>query len=169
MIIGLSGYAQSGKDTVAKTLIEKHGFERRAFADPIRNILYDLDVHGIKDIVDTVGWDGSKKIQGIRMLLQNLGVAARTYISEDVWVQAALNNLEKDKHYVITDVRFPNEAHAIKMLGGLVCRVQRPGIGPVNKHISETALDGYQFDKIINNGTGLDGLESQVLALVNDI
>ena len=43
MIIGLSGYAQSGKDTVAKVLIEEYGFTRIAFADKIREFLYDLN------------------------------------------------------------------------------------------------------------------------------
>jgi dephospho-CoA kinase len=40
MIIGLTGYAQSGKDTVANILVENYGYQRVAFADPIRALLY---------------------------------------------------------------------------------------------------------------------------------
>jgi dephospho-CoA kinase len=36
LIIGLSGYAQSGKDTVAELLCLNYGFKRIAFADAIR-------------------------------------------------------------------------------------------------------------------------------------
>ena len=31
-VIGLTGYAQSGKDTVASILVEKYGYRRIAFA-----------------------------------------------------------------------------------------------------------------------------------------
>jgi len=39
MIIGLSGYASAGKDSVAQILVEKFGYKRMAFADAIRDIL----------------------------------------------------------------------------------------------------------------------------------
>ena len=50
VVIGLSGYASSGKDTVAQFLIEEHGFEKIAFADPIRNMLLAMNpiVHGVQ-------------------------------------------------------------------------------------------------------------------------
>jgi 50S ribosomal subunit-associated GTPase HflX len=43
MIIGLSGYAQVGKDTVANILVQHHGYKRVAFADKIRECLFALD------------------------------------------------------------------------------------------------------------------------------
>ena len=43
MIIGLSGYARSGKDAVAQVLVSEFGFKRVAFADPIRDLLYEMD------------------------------------------------------------------------------------------------------------------------------
>ena len=33
-LIGLTGYARSGKDTFAARLVERHGFTRASFADP---------------------------------------------------------------------------------------------------------------------------------------
>ena len=69
MIIGLTGYAQSGKDTVAKILIEQYGFTRVAFADKIRELLYEMDppvptgvgserhVVGLQNYVDIYDWD----------------------------------------------------------------------------------------------------------------
>lgn len=42
-IIGLSGYARSGKDEAAKVLVEEYGFTRVAFADKLRETLYALN------------------------------------------------------------------------------------------------------------------------------
>jgi dephospho-CoA kinase len=42
MIVGISGYARSGKDEAAKALVEM-GFERRAFADKLREFLLALN------------------------------------------------------------------------------------------------------------------------------
>ena len=169
MIIGITGYAGSGKDTIAKILIEKYGFERRAFADNVRAILYNLDVHGVKDIVDEIGWDRAKRIPGIRSLLQNLGVSAREVLGERTWIDPVLKGLSTSKLYVITDVRFKNEAQAIRDFEGQIWRVQRPGVTPVNRHISETELDEIHANKVIINGSGLDGLEEQVSLLLNDL
>ena len=59
--------------------------------------------------------------------------------------------------YVITDVRFPNEAAYIRQRGGLLVRVTRPGTGPVNGHESESALDNEDFDvHILNDGSRED-------------
>jgi dephospho-CoA kinase len=57
MIIGLSGYSRSGKDEVAKILVEDYGFTRIAFADKIRELLYEMnpivDTHyHLKSLVD---------------------------------------------------------------------------------------------------------------------
>jgi hypothetical protein len=72
-------------------------------------------------------------------------------------------------NWIITDCRFPNEAQAIKDRGGIVIRVNRPcpeckvieghkfGCLTYKKlieHPSETSLDNYEFDHVIdNNGT----------------
>jgi hypothetical protein len=160
MIIGLTGYAQSGKDTLAGMLIGLHKYDNRAFADPIRKLLYETNPllkseYRVKGLVDVHGWDKIKvDYPEARALLQNLGVAARNLFGEDFWVEQALSGLSKGDKIVITDVRFPNEADAIKALGGQIWRVKRIGVGAVNNHESETAMDGYQVDQIfVNNGS----------------
>jgi hypothetical protein len=169
MIIGLSGYAQSGKDEVAKILIEEFGFERVAFADAIRDLLYLTNpilnelAGDIQHAVDHRGWDEIKQIPAVRKLLQSIGVAAREVLGKNVWVVAALRKMEDDsKDYVITDVRFENEASMIKYLGGVMWRISRDGVTPVNSHISENELDGYKFDQILKNEGSLDDLRELV-------
>jgi hypothetical protein len=160
-IIGLTGYAQSGKDTFASILVEKYGYSRIAFADKIRDFLYGINpmvgcspTGYLQDLVNLVGWDKAKQEPQVRRLLQDLGISARDLISEDIWVTAALSSVSKDQRVVITDVRFENEAAMIKSMGGQLWRVKRSGVGPVNDHVSESEMDGYKVDQIfVNNGT----------------
>jgi hypothetical protein len=160
-IIGLTGYAQSGKDTFASILVEKYGYSRIAFADKIRDFLYGINpmvgcspTGYLQDLVNLVGWDKAKQEPQVRRLLQDLGISARDLISEDIWVTAALSSVSKDQRVVITDVRFENEAAMIKSMGGQLWRIKRSGVGPVNDHVSESEMDGYRVDQIfVNNGT----------------
>jgi hypothetical protein len=168
-IIGLTGYAQSGKDTFASILVEKYGYSRIAFADKIRDFLYGINpmvacspTGYLQDLVNLVGWDKAKQEPQVRRLLQDLGISARDLISEDIWVTAALSSVSKDQRVVITDVRFENEAAIIKSMGGQLWRVKRSGVGPVNDHVSESEMDGYKVDQIfVNNGT-LEDLENLI-------
>lgn len=172
MIIGLCGYAGSGKDEIAKTLISDYGYRRVAFADKIKDILYDIDpvimvdAYGkritVKDLVNDEGWDDAKKNKDIRELLQRLGVAVRTYLQSTTWVDAALRGVLPTDKVVVTDVRFINEATQIRNLGGFIWRVKRSGIKAVNTHISETELDGYKVDQIFSNNGSLNDLKNLV-------
>ena len=162
MIIGLSGYAQSGKDTVAKILVEEYGFTRIAFADKIKELLYEMNPRfndrQLQQWVDLQGWDATKEIPEVRMLLQNLGVGARKIIGELVWVKVAMMQYDPNKNFVFTDVRFSNEARMIKDYGGHIWRVERPGINPANDHVSESELNAWNFDELIYNAGSLEDL-----------
>lgn len=173
-IIGLAGYAQSGKDTVASMLAPRYG--RRAFADALRDVLYALDpdcrhnvdyndIRGVSTWVDEYGWEWAKANTEVRALLQRLGTeAGRKILGEDIWVKTAMRDLLS--YTVFTDVRFPNEAQAIVDQGGVVWRVNRPGTGAVNGHPSETALDDWPYDLLIVNDGSLDDLQKQVDSVV---
>jgi hypothetical protein len=152
MIVGMIGYAGSGKDTAAEALISQ-GFERRAFADTIKTIARDI------------GWDGIKDDYG-RRLLQNLGASCRHHIDESVWVEAALRGSD-DRDIVITDVRYVNEAEFIAAAGGVLVRIERPGVGPANDHISESELESWSVDIILFNGGSPADLHSSLLTELN--
>ena len=176
MIIGLSGYARSGKDEVAKVLVEEYGFTRVAFADKIRELLYEtnpiVDTHyRLQSLVDAYGWDEVKRRPQVRELLQNVGVGARKVFSNEFWIAQALSEIHFEDNWVITDVRFENEANRIKQYDNAqVWRIKRPGVEAVNGHISEHNLDGYKVDMILKNEGTLDDLRELVrrrMALVN--
>jgi len=178
MIIGLTGYAQSGKDTVANILVEKYGFIRVAFADRIRDFLFEANpmfdsVAGeprfVREYVIHYGWEDAKKNPQIRRLLQNIGVAARNVFGEEFWVDQAMRQLDTTNDYVITDVRFKNEADALKNMGEWVegsttqlWRIKRLGVEAVNDHISENELDDYKVDQIFTNNGTIEDLELMV-------
>ena len=104
-----------------------------------------------------------------RLLLQLLGTdCGRKIIHENIWINALFadyrtqvdfnKNLPQNCNWIITDVRFPNEADAIKERGGILVRLTRsiPVESEVAVHPSETALDNYDnygkgFDYILDN------------------
>lgn len=170
MIIGLSGYAQTGKDTVAEYLVNVHNFTRVAFADPIREAVYTLDpiIEGTKtlsSIIDIYGWEQSKKIfPEVRRLIQRFGTeVGRMMWGENFWVDKAFEKINAiDGPVVVTDVRFINEADAIRKSDGRLWRIVRDSVGPVNYHLSETELDNHLFDVTIENNVNLSKLYSVI-------
>ena len=171
MIIGLSGYAQSGKDEVASILVESYGFTRVAFADKIRELLYEMNPNFhdtlLQQAVDREGWDEVKKDQSVRRMMQNLGVGVRKLFGENFWIKEALYALPTEGKFVFTDVRFTNEAEMIKLNEGQIWRVKRPNVEAVNGHVSEHDLDDYKFDQILKNEGSLDELKELVRKRVN--
>jgi hypothetical protein len=78
----------------------------------------------------------------------------------DVWVNLALFKALQFENTVLSDVRFHNEADAILRLGGRLWKIERPGVGPVNEHVSDSTMDSYPaeyFDlTIVNDSTKED-------------
>lgn len=179
-IIGLCGFARSGKDTLAQQLVANFGFERRAFADPMRDILYKLNPLVITDtgsfeegmlypirlakLIDQYGWEKAKESNEVRSLLQRLGTeAGRDILGDHVWMKQILEKPHGPR-LVISDVRFPNEAEAIKRRGGVIVRIQREGYGPVNAHESEVAYS--EQDILLENyGSPIELLENLLTEL----
>lgn len=164
MLVGIAGFAGSGKDTLAEQMVKKLGFSRGSFADTVRNVLYATNpVVGftvvptfLQDAVNYLGWEKAKySYPEVRGLLQRLGTeGGRNHISDSVWVDALFNSPHAAR-LVIPDVRFPNEAEAIKKRGGIIVRVNRDGYEPINSHVSETAYSGQDF-VLYNDGTPED-------------
>ncbi len=165
-LIGLTGFAQSGKDSIAQVLHKLYGFERVAFADPLKELALKVNPE-LARFVQESGWEMAKREPIYRRLLQDLGVGAREVFGDDIWVDTAFNKIrDRGPHVVITDVRFPNEWDRVKEHHGIVVRVQRPGIEAVNSHISEHALLGYRTDYVLFNGGGMRQLSLEVIEMV---
>ena len=162
MIIGLSGYAQAGKDTVAQILVQEYGYSRIAFADIIRTAVYRLnpivtyDGMRLAHLVDLEGWDIAKTAPEVRRLLQVMGSeVGRDLIDPQIWVELTLSTTKPTDKIVISDVRYSNEAEEIKWKKGQIWRISRiDRDAPVNAHRSESDMDSWHFDQYVaNNGT----------------
>lgn len=180
MLIGLAGKAQAGKDTAANILVEKHGFERFAFADALKDVLYEVDpfiptqnVH-LSEYLEWLddnyaeAWDLAKRDNYVRGLLQRTGQAVREW-DDRYWINVVTRLIDRgsSERVVITDVRMDNEYQAVIERSGLVFRVIRDGAG-VNDHVTETALDRYAMPEIDNNGS-LEDLEHRVASVVSSL
>lgn len=171
--IGLIGYAGSGKDTVADHLV-RHGFARVAFASPVRDVLLSInplvtrDGLRLRDVVEAHGWDTAKRqFPEVRELLQGLGAGVRDSLGESVWVEHALRRLDAlPGPVVVTDVRYRNEALALRSRNFLLAWVQRPGVGPANAHPSETDIPTELADVVLTNDGSIPELHAAVDALL---
>jgi hypothetical protein len=73
-------------------------------------------------------------------------------------------------NWIISDVRFKNEADAIVHRDGILIRIERPSVArdtPIHKHQSETDLDDYNFNHTFINNGSLDALYMMVKHFVN--
>jgi hypothetical protein len=188
MLIGVTGYAQHGKDSIGQRLVEKHGFVRFAFADQLKSMALVLDPWITFDVASPMrlstfvamqgGWEGAKAHGEVRRFLQVLGTeAVRDHLGEDSWVNAldlAIEQAGDPIDVVITDVRFPNEARYIQENEGMMVRINRLDEngevfdnGLAKDHPSEAFIESLPVDFDIVARTG--ELETVVYPLIDSL
>jgi hypothetical protein len=148
MLIGITGFKQSGKSTAAKYMEEHHGFVRLNFKDALieeikqnfPDLLKEIH-HNCYPLVTCTDDLFTIKPPLIRTLMQNYGTEVRRREDPKYWIrQWQLKNAElhrQGKNVVVDDVRFINEAEAIRFHGGVIVRVFRPDILTGGDHQSE--------------------------------
>jgi hypothetical protein len=188
-VVGISGKARSGKDTVGQFL-EKHGYERHAFADPLKEMcrryffLEGKDLTGdkepwVREVLQLAGTEHGRDFwRGIydrhqRQVEEWLYVHHGIKFCGDLWLahmELTLQEVDSrpnpPKGVYIPDCRFENEANFVKGMGGVMVRVYRPKAGlegEAGSHASETGLDYYgEWDYSIRNDGTLEDLERLV-------
>ncbi|QIW90012.1 nucleotide kinase [Pseudomonas phage SC_9_H1H8_2017] len=166
ILIGLTGRARSGKTTAAEHLAQTYLLEQYAFADPLRDGLMAIFN------LDPTDFEGDRKEQPLgwldcspRQLMQSMGTEwARNTVHPDVWVKLAEQNLEYMTKalgavlgFVVSDVRFENEADLIRRRGGTVIHILRPNALAVNPHISEAGIAANSADLTLPNYGTVEG------------
>jgi hypothetical protein len=178
VIIALTGLAGSGKSTVAAMI----GGMNLAFAQPMKEFCAQL--FGFDD-AQLYGPSSERERPSPyfrrpngepltpRYALQTLGTEWGRNCDPDVWVKAGLRRAHvyaansQGLPAVITDLRFVNEARAVREASGQVWRVDRPGLTRGN-HPSELEIWSREMDRLvtheISNTGSLDHLARAVRA-----
>lgn len=190
MIIGITGKAQSGKDTACRIVqlintvdydcacSEGEGekyildnvdnilpmtcmWEKHAFADKLKECAsiilgvprFMFESGEFKESFTSLPLSNKEgEPMTNREFLQYFGTEVGRSIDRDLWVKALMYSYGRDKesHWIVPDVRFPNEADAIRNAGGVLWKIERDGSGAGN-HISEKLIDDINVDLVIEN------------------
>lgn len=158
ILLGFSGKARCGKTTISRLITEQvPGAVILSFADALRELVADMCGYRIefvrKDVFKACTHRlGGRELSG-RELLQYTGCLVRE-INPGHWVncmERKIRSLEDSVPLIcVDDVRFPDELELIERLGGPVLRLDPHADwtpGEHSGHISETALDGYGFQR----------------------
>jgi hypothetical protein len=176
VLVGISGKAGSGKDTLATAIVKNLPLSRVThFAEPLKDAVRDIfgfsydqvNDSQLKEIIDPY-WGISP-----RQALQKLGTeGCRDVFGKDIWVksflQRALSTYSPISGLVVADVRFIEEFTALKRCGAVMVRIHRNvSTTSHTTHSSETGLDGQDldWDFVIDNHGTLEELKSHAMRI----
>lgn len=172
-MIGITGKAGSGKDTFYKEVLAPLGYKRIAFADPVKScamFFYHPIVVGLfagrinigdfkfqetfKEVANAhYEYFGETKSEKVRRQLQEIGTDIGRKIDPNIWVDIAIGYAENFPLAAFTDVRFPNEAEAIRKNGGKIIKIVRDTSilsKQAMQHPSETHIEEIRADFTIS-------------------
>lgn len=189
-LIALSGHKGCGKDTIGMFLMNNHGYRPISFAYELKNMvskMYNIPREWMDDrdkkdmpltnfpVIPTDRFALSIQHMLIdeiksgfwtpRALLILEGSIKRSVYS-NYWVKKVVNQITNDptNNYVITDMRYCNEADTLKLMvpSSLAVRVERKNHVITTSDPSERDLDNYGFDVYLYNDGSLTDLEKFV-------
>lgn len=174
MIIGFIGLKGSGKTTACNIIKRnigafQHNFKDALVAEIKRNFpdllneLSNIYRMGIDDLFKF-------KPPAMRYLMQNYGTEVRRGDIESYWVIEWLENLPNNLIVLVDDVRFLNEAHAVKTNNGTLIRLVREDIENTDNHQSEVEQDVIVADFTIKTKEGEeDVLEEKLMEIIKQV
>lgn len=171
MIVTISGFIGSGKDTVSQYLQDRYSFQQVSFAGALKDAVaavfgWDREMlegrtsesRAWREQVDS-WWAKRLDMPHLtpRWILQYWGTeVCRQGFHDDIWIASLENRLRSaDDNIVISDARFPNELATVKRLGGISLRVVR-GADPEWYNLALQANNGdrqsrHILDKLVHS------------------
>jgi hypothetical protein len=146
-VIGCAGQCANGKDELANYLAKKLNdnivykedlWQRLGFAHAVKKVF--MDSFGVTwDFIEE--WKRKNEPppgfdQNIRKCLQGIGDGFRK-MKSNIWIEIAL---KEERNIIISDVRYLNEARAIRDKGGLNILVWRKGFENNDPNLSESQI-----------------------------
>lgn len=163
MIIGLHGPIGVGKDTVAGCMVRLHGYARIGFADALRReVARAFPGMALDDTLDRAtkerpSWrihdcadPGFRRLMRDRRpdapwsprdIMRLWGTEYRRCEDPQYWITRWAEAASNHGRVVVNDVRFPNEAAAIREAGGLIIGLARSGVSRRVEHASDEPLE----------------------------
>jgi hypothetical protein len=162
MIIGITGKLGSGKTTVAEYIKKEFNFVEYSFATPLKEIgklfgFSNEQLYGTQEdkecINESIGISARQFMQlfGTNLCRDILPSIIPMKIEYSVWIDIFKRTYDKNKNYVISDVRFENEAQFIRDMGGVIIKTERgcKTSECIASHSSEN--QSIQYDFLIDN------------------
>jgi hypothetical protein len=167
MIVGFLGFIGSGKGT-AGDILKEIGFVKQSFAGPVKDTasvmfgwprhLLEGDTEESRKFREEYDPFWSKKFGyqfTPRMALQTIGTeVGRDLFDSNIWISRLEKNIEENKNYVITDVRFKNEMNWIRNNNGILIEIQRDQ-NPDWYEIAIAANSGSMESELLMYETGV--------------
>lgn len=170
-LIGLTGFAGSGKDTAADYLVQNYGFIKYSFAGPLKEMLKVIGV-------DCDNRDTKERKHPVfgaspRRMAQTLGTEwMRECVNSQGWLlladQFIKNTLPEVPGIVISDVRFENEARFLREKNGLLIHVVRD-TAPVEGHASEAGVKFLDEDRCLMNDKTIERMQMRLANIIGDL
>lgn len=181
MLIGIMGRKYSGKDTIANYFSAKYGYQKIAFAEPLKKgcqtmfQFTDEQLEEDKEVIDEYWGVTPRQVfqyigtDVIRNGMENLIPG----IGKDFWLNSGMRKYYTLRNSgiktVISDVRFPNELERIHKEGGVVIKVTRASLENSDSHASEIQIDGMIGDYIVTNDSDFDSLYEKIDSIVSEL
>lgn len=179
IILLLSGYSGSGKDTFADIFIELCetlgvSYKKYAFAEEVKkdiSKMYSVPLEmlytqeGKRSIISTS--DGNKTL---RQLLIEYSADMKKKHGDDYWAQIVCKQFDNsNKIHIVSDWRYNIEYETVMNYFKdhatiKTIRIYRPDI-KILEDCSEHELDSYKFDIILNNSTTVEALKIHAVEL----
>lgn len=146
-LYGIAGFAGSGKDTIARTLLSRRTGTLHSFANPLKDgvaAIFGLPRNMLEgDTAASRLWREEpdaywskvfERPMTPRRLLQEVGTNAMRSWFSNVWVAAAGRRADGDGVHVFSDTRFRNEMEWIRHEGGIIIWVYRSDVQHIDAH-----------------------------------
>lgn len=161
LLLAFTGRAGAGKDTAAAYLEDHYAFTVIAFAEPLLDMGHALAHHADVDgawLTERALKEKPMAVLGIsyRNFARTVADALRRF-DENFFARIAVHRARQamalGSNVVITDLRYPNEAEALRPLGAQLVRITRPTaeLAPVAHHSSEAHTDLLPVQHRIGN------------------
>ena len=138
-IIGISGNARSGKDTLGRNMVSilsDSGIKAKTFSFA-HELKKSVDGFLIEQLGISAFTEDSDEKKIIRPFLVNWGTEIMRKKDSEHWIKSIEKKLSEDCVNIITDVRFENELDWVKEKDGLSVFLSREGISPANSYEEE--------------------------------